>query len=401
MNSSHIPPYLRETYLHVDTCYKYVDIKYKYLDIDIKKILVNLYRKESSILFEITQKKFLKQDIDSLDKLNIRISNTKFKIKTFMKVLINKIFLIFKTKNSINNTIIIRSWVEDCLELFKEDINQNCTFLVYPFAIKLKRQLLFIKELKKRNLHYSLMGLNYSWIDLLKWLYSSSDLDYVNMEYNANKKHAQLLLKQFSATKLFTTDEFEIASFVMHATLMSNLYITNSAHGTGKYSPYVAYDAFYVFNNAQKEYYKYLSSNIEYKTIKTPVVHDFKFNGNIILISQSLDYNDDSFVSNEEIKLIDTLKNFKNFHFYIKLHPNSKITEYKCSKTNSNLLLDDNKKMKNSIFFTLFSTAYYDFQAYGITYLVETQYNKPELVFGKHERIIHINEIDKLLETLK
>lgn len=373
-------PYERQTELHINEVIKSVNLYYQNEDVEIKKVLVNLLRNESVL---------------SEGKIN-NLINLKLVIRYFFKIVINKLFFIFNRK--ISAKILIRSWVEDCLDLYREEINDNkeVLFLVYPFSINIKRQLDFIKILKLNNYKYNFIGVDYSWIDYFSWIIKRDNIYLAILEKNAYLKHAKFLYNNYNFEELFTTDEFENSSFVFHNYLRNRKKFTvNKAHGISKYCPYVSYDLFYVFNEAQKTFYYEFNKNIKYiisnKNIKKRLFKAEK----IVFVSQLSNNHVSEFIKKEEEQILKELEKL-NKTIYIKIHPNSKIEE----KQNGNFIYFkyNMNYLNEAIILTLYSTTYYTLSKYGYCYLVETRDNKPQILFGNNASIIKLEEV---LEFLK
>ncbi|WP_418187283.1 hypothetical protein ACNSOP_08315 [Aliarcobacter lanthieri] len=373
-------PYAYQTELHIDEVIKSVNLCYSNEDLEIKKILVNLLRNESVL---------------SEGKINNLIS-LKLIIRYFFKIVINKLFLIFNRK--ISAKTLIRSWVEDCLELYKEEmnINKEVVFLVYPFSINIKRQFNFIRMLKFNNYKYDFIGVNYSWIDYFSWIIKRDNIYLAILEKNAYLRHAKFLYNNYKFKELFTTDEFENSSFILHDYLRNRkIYTVNKAHGISKYCPYVSYDLFYVFNEAQKTFYYKFNKNIKYNIFNKNSKKKLYKVEKIVFVSQLSNNHASEFIKSEEEQILNELKKL-NKTVYIKIHPNSKIKE---NENGEFIYFKNNINYLNeAIILTLYSTTYYTLSEYGYCYLVETRYNKPQILFGKNASIIRIEE---LLEFLK
>ncbi len=401
-----LPDFIRETVEHVKTCEQIVKDNISFKSDDEYKALVNLYKKFSSHAADVTADRYFAQKkgekLENTENRYVKLSTLKLKMRITIKVFLNKAFLFFGhfSKDKFVCDKLVRTWVDVTYELYEKDIDrENTLFVVYPFSINRKRQIDYIKFLKSKGIKYVYSGYNYAFTDLLKWLLGSDDADLAALENNANERHADFLLNRIEFNQLLTTDEFEVSSFILNRKIKNaGKKVINKAHGVGKYSPFVCYDEFWVFNSAQRNYYGTFSPEIifqDYPVDKPTVVESIK---HVVLVSQQLTGNNES-VADFENRVLKELSCTDKYKVCVKLHPNSKIEEHvdasgiEYFKTNPDY-------MNNSVFLTAYSTAYLTFQKFGTTYLVGDALNDPSLVFGREARIIDIDSLKEFINGL-
>lgn len=369
----------------------------------IKTLVSDVITKEYKSLFpyEIT---FQKENISK----NKLVKGYSLFIKSFIKLLINKAFRsygsIFQKKAPSKS--VIRAWTLRSLTLFKDQLDDSILF-VYPYGLSLKRALLSIKKFRKHN--YVYMGFPYSFRDLLKIPFNPI-FNYICFEYNAYVKHC---IDFENYGNIYTSDDFSIASVVIHQRLIKNkISVTNSAHGIGFYSPYVAYTNFYVFNEQQMLFYKEYNSQINFfykqfseAAVKLPTTEAEKNLSQIILIDQG-DFKSKGLLLEHELqqklyKICNDISENNSILVYLKYHPLAPIEfinrikiDYPFLKLTNDL---DTFLDKKSILLTLYSTAYYDFSKYGEVYFITSPEFNPRYLFGQNIRSIDISILSQTL----
>jgi hypothetical protein len=325
-----------------------------------------------------------------------RLNRTSVKKRVIAKFLVHTFFRLLgslKRKSRYSETV-LRSWVEVTAELFPREMLSSVV-LVYPFGISLSRQLRYIDRLRRQKTNFYLAGYPYSIRLLIKWLISGRDTDLALFEYNAAQKHASWVINSFNPGTVYTTDEFESASFSMHSKLIGNgVIVENRAHGVGKYCPFICYSRFFVLNYAQCEYYRTFSPKIDYQCADAlPPTELHPKVETIVLIDQFVK-NEGTMLENSLAELTSRLKEIarsKELAFLIKAHPN----RVRLNQLNSDIYFyGDVSELKSPIFFTFYSTCYLTFRIYGPVYLVATPVIDPSLVFGPSSDIVNIDELE-------
>ncbi|MCK0107317.1 hypothetical protein [Marinobacter sp. S0848L] len=411
--SRSVPSFFNETIYFVDFVLRYLFDKNADDPFDDKeKYLVNAYQRARSNVYYFAANDYLKQKGKEYDvelfKLAIEhkasigderiLCNTRSRVVS--KVLAHWLFcfLGFIFNKKVDGKDYVRSWVDVSLEIYGGD---GKNYLLYPFGIKLVRQFNFIKELRKKNIPFQFSAYRYSSVKLLKWVVTGKDVDLADLEISAFKNHAEVLFKTYSPQKIFTTDEFEPASFALNERLIElGVYVENTAHGVGMYSPFVVYSKFNVFNDSQIRYYEVLSKGIDYSVIQRDVEsYKSKAVKTIVFVDQLLK-NDGSFLEYSRLEVFKKLKfasELNGYTFYIKSHPNSSVNYGDYSE---NLMEFDVECCDAPIFFTFFSTAYMTFEKFGPTFLIQDEVCDPSLIFGDFARVVHIGKLEEFLNDL-
>ena len=168
-----------------------------------------------------------------------------------LKVVLHRLFRAFSL-GSLKAASVVRGWVEVTESMYKAQFASSM-LLLYPFPYGVARQFKFFRACKKSGLRVRLAGLPYRWLHVPRLLFSShgSALSVVEAEVQAYTDYADELLTQ-GVRKVYTSDEFEVASVALYERLIENgVEVVNTAHGVGLYAPFVAYTEFHGVNLAQ------------------------------------------------------------------------------------------------------------------------------------------------------
>ena len=311
--------------------------------------------------------------------------------KIFVKLVLHRIYRLLFRK--IACTSAIRSWVE-ISQIMYGDKYDSSLILIYPFVLNIKRHIRYIKHCFGNYKSATLCGLQYSLIDYMKLLISSrsKDLHCVRFELNAYKKHAAEL-GQIGVKHLYTSDEFEAGAFVMVKALQDcGAEVTNTAHGMSFGCPYVNYETFYVYNNAQKDYYSFKSEQVNYKvtprsnTDPVNCVLDNAEKKKKVIIFIEANYER---LTNLENRAVDILREFSlkySVDTYIKIHPNRKVpvdlNQFSIAGVKVIRHLSEIKHAE-PIFVSFYSAAYYDFRQLGPFIFIYDGFVWPEEVYGE------------------
>ena len=335
---------------------------------------------------------------------------TKLYIRTILKVLINLFYRIFFIRKT-NKTRYIRAWVDVSKHIYEEEF-EDSRILIYPFILNLRRHFRFFYQcyfIDKSNI--TLCGLPYKLKDivvLLKGLSSKDEQLLTTVESRAYRQHASELL-ELGLKRIYTTDEFDAVGIALNHQLMKGgAHTTNTAHGIGVYMPFVAYNDFFVFNQAQKSYYSKHSLIENYffrdKQNSEPVFSGdptkgfqpaFVYLFQPYLPRQSFEYECDT--QDRLIKSLQELALKLQVPFYIKSHPNQ--SEKSKEELHPLCSLVCNRwqdiPVANPIFFHLNSTAYYDLYKKGPVLTYKSKFLFPDIYFGKKIKTIS----DETVET--
>lgn len=333
------------------------------------------------------------------------INKSQYK-KLIVKYFTHKLYRIFFFKKSSKN--IVRSWVEISEEMYKNEYKNNTLVLIYPFYLNIKRHFKYIRYCKKNRYNFSLAGIPYSFVNLIKSIFKTkNDYFYVKFEHDGFLKHSEEIIS-LGVKKIYTSDEFEAGAYVMYKNLhQRNILSYNTAHGMSYGCPYLYYSSFQVYNKSQKKYYSFKSEYVNYivrerKNInidKNLIDLENKYNIAVVYLEANFKKLNMKYESNLELEIIKVLKDIKISHnqvdIYIKLHPNN----LNGDTGNLNKLLSLEKIKAKKIFFLCYlSAAYYDYKHIGDFIFVEDDYVNTNTFYGENN--LDSVKIDKLKEQI-
>jgi len=418
---------VRTNSLRVEVCEFIVDKYYQLLPNSLEwKILINLLSLRSNkveiitalILMSRTKKikvistDFINKEFNQFFDYDIDIVSKSFKhsyidksqfMNAVIKFFINRLFRVLKKKRTSSNPSIVRAWTEHDIGLHKEKFYSSYIY-IYPFGINLKRSFNFIKKCFKENNDVSLMGVPYSFNRLIKiFLNKNKDLSLLEYEIDAMKRHAD----DFCNFKtVYTSDEFLPAvPALYHELTKKNMSIINIAHGMGMLNPYNIYTKFKVVNELQKKFYEKFDQSIKYSIYREDYIKetytDKKLETILVFIHQNY-YAYDWLYEEKLLQNVLTIFNeITVLKVCIKLHPNSTKKEKENIFFNFQNLEEIEKfdcKKFNYIFFTLHSSAYYDFREIGPFIFIEDDLFKPTDYFSNIQTI-HIDNLNSLINN--
>ena len=180
------------------------------------------------------------------------------------KSILHRVFRCFERKRQPGGTV-VRGWVEVTAQMYPAEIQQG-RLLIYPFALNVARQLRFILRCRRTGIDFSLAGQPYPLVRAFRMLFARvpHDMILAELEVIANQRHAEELLRERPQC-LFTSDEFEAASFVLHDRLIAGgIRVVNTAHGVGNYCPHISYSEFRVLSDSQHAFYVKRNPSVQY-----------------------------------------------------------------------------------------------------------------------------------------
>lgn len=404
-----VPSYLNETIEHVEGIINFLHGKEHSLEDlnDIDKYIVNSIQKNNEFFFNKTARAYLCSAKGSSLQAELgvkKINKDKLvavsRLKMVAKVFVNWTYCLLGClfSRSKGDQVLVRSWVDVSLDIYGSEGNY---FLVYPFGLNFIRQVSFIRHLKRNKIGFQLAGYKYSFFKLIKWLFSGRDVHLAELEISAYSEHAVFILNKFGSTKVLTTDDFEPASFVLNKVLINNdVVVENSAHGVGRYSPFICYSRFRVFNTSQRSYYEEFSPRVNYIIYGDSRLIEYGNKpSNVVFVDQLL-VNDGSALEQSQRNIFSTFETIEkkyNVKCYIKMHPNSRADHKEFSR---HLWTKDFSELDSPVFFTFFSTAYLTFQKYGPTYLLENEVFDPRVIFGAEARVVSVSQFEDFICNL-
>ncbi|WP_299266793.1 hypothetical protein [uncultured Psychrosphaera sp.] len=347
-------------------------------------------------------------DLSKLDSLNLSKLRFpwKFVLKVFFKILIHKFFrILFLIRSKSKSPVVIKSWVDvNYYSWIKLDEWKESDFsiLVIPFLLNPIRQVKFVRDLMAQNKKIIFYGYRYSVKKFIKFALNPNLISFFEFESHATSI-TSAEITSLGVEKIFVMDDVEPLSFIQNRGLIdSGIEVNFRAHGIGRYSPYFSATQATFFNESQQNFYtkfnNFESTSCVYPSTRS--VDGLTSLERVIFISQRAKSIDSAY-SVIEIRVVDKLKEIckkSSIPFSIKLHPNTDSGVYEGIDKNLQLTTDNSDK---TLLFTCFSTAYYDFEQYGNTWLVQTKELDPTILFGKQERVLNEKNIDKFFDQYK
>lgn len=367
----------------------------------LKEVHINfISRKKFAFLF--SEEVFISKDDSNGNLLSHRIIPN-----LFFKYFANKLFYLLKAK--IKQESIVKSWVEVSEKIYRKEI-PDAQVLIYPFPIKIYRQLKYILTKIKKSEKFGFMGIPYQISPILK-AFSTKNLDYhvTAFEYVGAIRHADYYIKNSKVKKIFTTEEFEAGSYAFSKKLVQNqIHITNTCHGLSVYSPFVSYSKFVLFNRKQQDLYSVFNGFMDFKlmhagTQKKENIKASKF----IFIDQGklknfgLHY--EANLRERVLSILNKVGEKEGTRIHIKSHPNTKRGEIKRLQAKYRFLpiIKDLEQLDEDIvFITLYSTAYYDFGKLGSFLFIKDDLFDPTLFFGPEINTVHVSELKNRIEEI-
>lgn len=338
------------------------------------------------------------------------INESQYK-KLIVKYFAHKFYRVLFFKKSSKN--IVRSWVEISEEMYKNEYKNNALVLIYPFYLNIKRHFKYIKDCKKKKYNFSLAGIPYSIVTLIKSILNTkNDYFYIKFEHDGFLKHSEEILN-LGAEKIYTSDEFEAGAFIMYKDLyQKRIFSYNTAHGMSYGCPYLYYSSFQVYNKSQKKYYAFKSDYINYivkerKNIninKNLICLENKYSIAVVYLEANFKKLNMKYESNLELGILNVLNEINSkvnneVNIFIKLHPNNLNGDTGNLDKLSSL---EKIKAKKIIFLCYLSAAYYDYKNLGEFIFIEDDYVKTSTFYGENDLVsVKIDNLkDKILERV-
>ncbi len=331
----------------------------------------------------------------------------KYKYLIFpIKILIHNIYRILK-RNIEYKSKIIKTYVEDTLKFYPDQMNQS-TILIYPFNLNIRRQKNFIDYCKLHHKDsYSLMGLPYNVIEYLISLKNhNTDKSIVNSEKKSYMLHAKELIDK-RIMELYTLDEYEASSFVMHNKLINNkIFVLNKTHGIGTYCLFLKYSRLEVYT--EKQYSRYIEWNsdlyVTFQKINIKSKYYKNKNVSLVFILGNMKTYNLKYEEQLEFKMLHKIRDIAtnlNMDFFIKFHPN---TSYKIRENYKYLKIKEIKditELNNPLYFTVMSAAFFDFLKSGPFIFTKDNIFNPEDIFGKNILCCDYENCQEIIEKYK
>lgn len=150
---------------------------------------------------------------------------------------------------------IYRKCYVDDIELVFDPEAQDTLRAVYPFPLSIRRQIRYLRRLRREGRRFRFAGHTYLLGDFVRLLRRRDLRSLMRLEARAQLVHARNIAK-LGYRKVEMSDEFNLGSLEFARTLdRLGIDNVNSAHGAGKYLPVHAYRKFITLTEIQKSYY--------------------------------------------------------------------------------------------------------------------------------------------------
>ena len=331
--------------------------------------------------------------------------------RILLKILSHKLFKFLGDLNRFSirrkELSVYRKCYVDDIDLVYDPLSKKTLLAVYPFPIKISRQIKFIFTIFREKRSFRLDGYNYPLKYVFGFLRKRTVRSYADLETISSYLKVQEILRS-DIEEVELSDEFDINTLSFSKFCRrKGIYVVNKAHGIGKYFPIQSFDEFYYLDSIMRDYYlfhkeiKLFNFNL---ISKAPVKKLDNAGDNCLLfVSQIFSKRDEEIIS-DEIKVMDILKKIaleKNLNFYYKKHPNLK--EVIHSNSEEILFIDNINELyvenEIPIIFSFFSSTHIDPSFVGFKYLIETKYLKPSIAFTD-ENILFLSKLEEELPKI-
>lgn len=312
------------------------------------------------------------------------------------KAALHRMFRWFTRKRTPGGSV-VRAWVEVTAKMYAAETREE-RVLIYPFALNFVRQLRFIGWCHRSSIDASLAGLPYRLGRIVAmWLKGvPRDLILAHAETDAARDYAAELLRN-PPQSLFTSDEFETASFVLYDPLIAaGVRVINTAHGVGNYCPHINYSEFRVLSESQATFYSQRNPAIEYTGLDVthgrlaslpPYRESLPKPPMLVLIHQPFEDSRLDAEAAAQRRLDATLHGVAaalSIGYGVKMHPNHRSSRLKGapSKWRGEQIYDWSDLARfRPIFVTINSTAFFDVQGSAPVLVYEAPTFEPALYF--------------------
>lgn len=313
----------------------------------------------------------------------------------------------------LSGTDVYRKGYVDDIELVFDPEQQGVVRAIYPFPINLRRQLRYLRFLRAKGYCFKLAGNPYSLVDLARFIVKRDVRSLQRLESRAQIRHAHEVIR-LGVKTVQLSDEFDIGSLDFTRTLARlSVYVTNSAHGVGKYFPVHAYQEFHVVTERQMEYY-YATRACRYslRTLNekapaiaagTAMVGVLKPSTvSFVFLSQSFAGVGEVIIENEARvikRLCAEFASSPDVRLFYRPHPNR---HQPVAPEGFEILsrLEAVNGQPGTIFASFFSTCQIDPAFKGRKLLLRGELIFPEIAFDRHEEIVTISELLELLRCI-
>lgn len=333
-------------------------------------------------------------------------------VRFSIKVVLHKLYQFFSVDRPLKEAV-IRSWSHTTLKYYSKEVKSS-TILVYPFTGNPLRGIVYLIQLRRNKYDARLAYLPYHFSDVLKlWLnVRKRDVLLAEFEFDAFYRHAKELLGKGIA-KIYSTDEFEMASHILHGELMNSGVVSiNKCHGLSLYGPYVAATKFYVLNESQKRYYSLRGKVLEFivdipRPCDKPLVAR---NEAFVVVYMAGNWSKGKAKSQYKLQagILQSLRSLaddKEMEVFVRPHPDwGVLKKLSILRMKQVALLNNMEDVagKTIVFVNIASGSFFDYRNWGVTLFIEGENINPSELFGDkynlcpvealHERILRLKD---------
>ena len=313
-----------------------------------------------------------------------------------------------------NPESVVRAWVDTTDATFPREV-EKFPLLIFPFTRRISRQLKYIQKCRRRKRKILFTGIPYRLRDMVKVAldWKGRDRNIIVAETRAFQRMADRLIRA-GIRNIYTTDEFEVASCVLHGHLkQSGVQSINRSHGVSTYGPFVSYTVFRCHTQQQIEFYGDRGSveRFELKNWGTPQRERLQLLGEydpvVVYLLGSWARAGKKYEAQLEATAVRELARAAQalgIPVIGKAHPNT--TDAKIDELSRSLKVPVARTLpdisnQHPVFFTLLSSAYFDFLNRGPVYIFKDGLIRPEVLFGDQIETVDASSLHPTLSRFE
>lgn len=339
----------------------------------------------------------------------------RFEIVRFLgKALLHTIFRfagVFFSKRQ--GPTVIRAWVDSTDRAYRDQIDHH-PLVVFPFFGSHLRQLKYLIRLVRQRRPFRVAGVPYRIRDLLAvaFFWNRRDQTITAAELHGFERLATRLIGAGIET-IYTTDEYEVASFVLHERLIqSGIQSINRSHGIATYGPCVTYSVFRCHTESQAKFYQMRGSvgrfeikpfQLNSRPLRRP--DDTNYSPVFLYLMGNWRLAGKKFEEQLELTTIESLLQVSkktSIPLILKAHPNMGRSHRRDLESRFGISIidqvDQPLETAHPIVMTLLSSAYYDYFHWGPVIICRNNDLDPTLVYGDDVVTYHVGSEEADLE---
>ena len=300
---------------------------------------------------------------------------------------------------------IVRAWVDTTDATFPEEV-QEYPLLIFPFTRRISRQIQYLRQCRELKREVVLTGIPYRLRDMIRVAldWKNRDRHITLAEKNGFERMADRWIRA-GVKNVFTTDEFEVASCILHDRLrQSGVRTVNRSHGVSTYGPYVSYSVFRCHTIQQIEFYGSRGDVGQFELVSRRLPKrlriasaDTAYDPVFIYLFGSWQRAGKLYEAKLELESALTLARVSRscgIPMIGKAHPNTTDAEIEArSQALSIDMAHDLPELENRhpIFLTLLSSAYFNYLDRGPVLIFTDNLIRPQVVFGDQIETVPIS----------